>query len=86
MNDIREYIENEHGRFKLEVWETSKAPEPGFCKYCVYVWAAEIETWYALNPSNTYMTLDVALDMGRHYLKTWSEQWTDDLWERIYTL
>lgn len=86
MNDIREYIINERGKFKLEVWETSKAHALGFCKWCVSVWEPQTETWYALNPSNQYMTLDVALDVGRDYLKTWSEQWTDDLWDKALSL
>lgn len=83
MNDIREYITNERGRFKLTIWETNKAPELGFVKYEVSIWEPETETWYALNPSRGYMTLDVALNMGRQFLKTWSEEWSDDLWEKL---
>jgi hypothetical protein len=83
MDDIREYIENERGKFRLEVWETNKAPELGFCKWRVCIWEPETKSWYALNPSNRYMTLDVALNQGRQYLKTWSEEWTNDLWELV---
>lgn len=82
MDDIREFVENERGKFMLEVWETNKAPELGFCKYCVYIWEPETETWFALNYTNQYMTLDVALNLGRQFLKTWSEEWTPDMWEK----
>ncbi len=83
MDTIQEYIENGRGKFKLEVWETNKAPELGFCKWRVYVWSPELEVWCALNPSNQYMTLDVALSQGREFLKVWSEEWSADLWGMI---
>lgn len=86
MDDIREYVENERGKFMLEVWETSKAHERGFCKWRVCVWEPQTETWYALNPSNQYMTLDKALNQGRDFLKTWSEIWTADMWEGMLSL
>lgn len=67
--DYHEYIENEKGKFRLTIWQASKAPEPGFVRWAIYYWWAEIEEWESVFPSSGYTTIDVALAKGQAYLR-----------------
>ena len=66
MSDYVEYDKSETVR--LEIWETSEAKRPGYCKWQVVKREPETKTWQIIERCQRYETFDIALIVGQKAL------------------
>lgn len=70
MEDYREL--SPCGNYRLEIWETNKAPQLGYVKWSVSR-LIDGDFWYVVKQSRGYTTLDEALIDGGAALE-WAQQ------------